>query len=326
MNFGHEHVGFSRFLPIYQERIWGGRAFESVFGRRLPREGAFGESWEVVDREDACTELEGGPLGGWNLHRVWTELAQEVFGTGSTDSQRFPLLVKFLDARESLSVQVHPRETGTGVGQGDPKSEWWYIVDAQPGAAVYAGFKRGVEERDFQRAMQMGTLEELLHRIPVQKGDGLYVPSGRCHAIGAGCLIAEIQQNSDTTFRVFDWNRVGPDGRRRELHVPESLACIDFTDYEPALEPNLQAQPFQCEFFSVSHVDVDARMSLPRQGGAVFLVVEGEVSSTETGSGRLVAGDCFLCPATGDGLELVPTQGRARLLRVDFPRAGRAAF
>lgn len=319
MNFGRGPVGFSRFAPIYQQRVWGGRAFESVFGRRLPREGAFGESWEAVDRADACTMLEGGALAGWNLHRAWSERAQEIFGKVCVAPQRFPLLIKFLDARENLSVQVHPRYPGTGVGRGEPKSEWWYVVDAQPGAAVYAGFKRGVELRDFQSALLDGTVEPLLHRISVRKGDSLYVPSGRCHAIGAGCLIAEIQQNSDTTFRVFDWNRRDAGGAGRALHVEDSLACIDFSDHEPSLEPALQERPFQCEFFSVSLVEVDTHLALSKEGGSIFWVLDGEVCPPDNPSGRLVAGDGFLCPAFEGGMELIPVQGSARLLRVDLP-------
>src|SRR5687767_1695966 len=160
---------------------------------------------------------------------------------------RFPLLCKILDAREKLSLQVHPPSPALG----EPKTEMWYIARADAGAQLYVGLKRGVTRHDFERALQGGTVEECFHTIPVRTGDTMFLPSGRVHAIGAGLVIFEIQQNSDTTFRVFDWNRVGLDGRPRDLHVAESLQSIDFDDVEPSLAA---AEPFSRGHFGIRPV------------------------------------------------------------------------
>ena len=310
--------GISRFAPVYWERPWGGRAFECCFGRRLPGPGLFGESWEVVDRPEACSVLRGGSFDGWNLRRLWRERAGEAFGVEPAPGTDFPLILKFLDARLTLSVQVHPREKGSGIGQGDPKTEWWYVVEAQLDACVYAGFQRGVDAGDLRKALKEGTVERLLHRIPVRKGDSLFVPSGRCHAIGAGCLIAEVQQNSDTTYRVFDWNRAGADGSRRALHLEEAFGCINFSDYEPALECSLSEKPFECGHFAVSLLEVREGVQLSGRTGAVFLVVEGEAVAVPNRE-RFVAGDTFLLPASvEEGLEIVPEERGVRLLKVDL--------
>src|SRR5208283_4935377 len=151
------------------------------------------------------------------------------------NENRFPLLCKILDAREKLSLQVHPPASRAAELGGDPKTEMWYIADAAPDAELYAGFKRGVTRAQFEKKIRTGDVAGCFHRIKVRKGDAMFLPSGRVHAIGAGLVIFEIQQNSDTTYRVFDWNRTGLDGQSRELHVAQSIASIDFNDFEPAL-------------------------------------------------------------------------------------------
>src|SRR5688572_1894607 len=215
------------FRPLYMERVWGGRRIENQLGRSLPPGLPIGESWELVDRDDAQSVVDVGDHAGMSLHQLWTEYRETVFGA-VPDSPRFPLLAKILDARETLSVQVHPPASVAPELNGEPKTEMWYLLEAEPGAELFAGFRRGVDRQQFESALANGDVAELLHRIPVQAGDTLFIPSGRCHAIGAGCLIVEIQQNSDTTYRVFDWNRTGLDGKPRQLHVAESLRSIDF--------------------------------------------------------------------------------------------------
>jgi len=154
------------------------------------------------------------------------------------NENRFPLLCKILDAREQLSLQVHPPVPGAVELGGEPKTEMWFIADATPGAELFVGLKRGVTRAEFEKKIKTGEVAECFHRVPVRAGDAMFLPSGRVHAIGAGLVIFEIQQNSDTTYRVFDWNRVGLDGKPRELHVAQSLASIDFNDFEPALVQN----------------------------------------------------------------------------------------
>jgi mannose-6-phosphate isomerase len=159
----------------------------------------------------------------------------ELLGSAKPVTTRFPLLVKILDAQEKLSLQVHPPAQIAASLGGEPKTEMWYIADATPEADLFAGLKRGTTREEFERKIKDGTVADCFQRLPVQQGDVMFLPSGRVHAIGAGNVIFEIQQNSDTTYRVFDWNRVGLDGKPREMHVPQSLASIDFNDFEPRL-------------------------------------------------------------------------------------------
>jgi mannose-6-phosphate isomerase len=222
------------FRPLFKERVWGGRTLERLYGKPLPRDVPIGESWEISDRPGNISVVENGPLAGRDLHWVLEQHPRELLGRAKPQAGRFPLLVKILDAQDKLSLQVHPPPGKAVELQGEPKTEMWYIAEAAPGAELYVGLKQGVTRSDFERSLQAGSVAECFHRVPVKAGDTMFLPSGRVHAIGAGLLIFEIQQNSDTTYRVFDWNRVGLDGKPRALHVTESLASIDFADFEPA--------------------------------------------------------------------------------------------
>ena len=213
---------FIRFEPIYQTRVWGGRLLAERFGRDLPDlELPFGESWEISAREEADSRILGGSLDGRRLTELWADpgLRRALFGEGAPEADRFPLLFKILDARDTLSIQVHPPASVAAALGGEPKTEVWYIADAAAGAMLYVGVKEGIDEARFREALASGEAESCVHSVPVSKGQHLAIPSGRLHAIGAGLLIYEIQQNSDTTYRVYDWNRPGIDGKPRELHV-----------------------------------------------------------------------------------------------------------
>jgi mannose-6-phosphate isomerase len=223
------------FQPIFKERVWGGRNLERLYHKPLPGSAPIGESWEISDRPGDASVIANGPLAGQDLRWLMEHHAEELLGPGKLPPARFPLLVKILDAQEKLSLQVHPpARVAPGLG-GEPKTEMWYVVDAAPGAELYVGLKRGVTREEFERRIGDGTVAECFHRVPVKKDDVMFLPSGRVHALGAGIVLFEIQQNSDTTYRVFDWNRTGLDGKPRELHVPQSLASIDFNDFEPRL-------------------------------------------------------------------------------------------
>jgi len=225
------------FVPILKERIWGGRNLERLFGRTLPPGGSIGESWEISDRPGDVSVVANGPLKGRDLHWLVDKHREELLGAAADRGGRFPLLVKILDAQQDLSLQVHPPAHKAADLGGEPKAEVWYVVDAVPTAAFYAGLKAGQTRKEFERRLRDGTVARCFHRLDVKRGDSLFLPSGRVHAIGAGNVIFEIQQNSDTTYRVFDWNRVGLDGQPRELHIGPSLESIDFNDFEPALAP-----------------------------------------------------------------------------------------
>lgn len=223
------------FHPLFKERVWGGRNLETLYRKSLPPGIPIGESWEISDRPGDVSVIANGPLAGKDLRWLMEHHERDLLGGAASQNGRFPLLIKILDAQDKLSLQVHPPPQKAAELGGEPKTEMWYIVRAAPAAELYVGLKRGVTRQDFERKIQMGDVAGCFHRVPVKAGDAMFLPSGRVHAIGAGLVLFEIQQNSDTTYRVFDWNRVGLDGKPRELHIAQSLASIDFTDYEPSL-------------------------------------------------------------------------------------------
>src|SRR5512138_666986 len=223
------------FNPIFKDRVWGGRRLEQLYRKSLPPGVPIGESWEISDRPGDVSVIANGPLAGKDLHWVVENHPRELLGNRSLHAGRFPLLIKILDAQDKLSLQVHPPASKAAALGGEPKTEMWYIADAEPGAELYVGLRRGSTRAEFEAKLKTGTVAECFHRLEVKAGDTMFLPSGRVHAIGSGLVIFEIQQNSDTTYRVFDWNRVGLDGKPRQLHVAESLASIDFQDFEPGL-------------------------------------------------------------------------------------------
>lgn len=216
-----------QFKPIYQERVWGGRGLESFLGRKLSGQQPIGESWELVDRDEAQSVVASGAWAGVSLRDLMTKHSEEIMGPGWVKDRPFPILVKWLDCRERLSLQVHPPATIAGKLGGEPKTENWYVAQAASGAAVLAGLKQGVDSTRFRVALQNGSAESLVHRLPTQAGDSLLIPSGVMHAIDGGNIILEIQQNSDTTYRVYDWGRLGLDGKPRAMHIEQSLASLE---------------------------------------------------------------------------------------------------
>jgi mannose-6-phosphate isomerase len=243
------------FQPLCMERVWGGRRLEELPGKVLPPSVPIGELWEVVDREEAQSIVSEGNWKGASLHELWKNHRAAIFGEAyiSSSAPRFPLLVKLLDASEKLSVQVHPPLNKAAELGGEPKTEVWYFLDSLPEASIYAGLKKGVTRDEFEVLLENGGVESALHQAPVKSGESIFIPSGRLHAIGEGNVIIEVQQNSDTTYRVFDWNRVGLDGKPRELHVEQSLKCIDFSDVDPVLDRG-KSLLAECEHFRVSRV------------------------------------------------------------------------
>ncbi|MEO5961672.1 MAG: type I phosphomannose isomerase catalytic subunit [Opitutaceae bacterium] len=293
-----------RFQPLYQERVWGGRALETALGRKLPPLQPIGESWEIVDRPEAQSIVEGGSLNAQSLRAVRTKYSLDVMGPEWPAEKPFPILVKWLDCRERLSLQVHPPAAVAGELGGEPKTENWYIAETAPGAELIVGLKRGVTRAQFERAIGERTLERCVHRFRVAAGDSILVHSGQVHAIDAGNLILEIQQNSDTTYRVYDWGRVGLDGHPRTLHVAQSLRSIDWNDFEPA---PVRAAPTSgviadCAEFRIRRVVLGAGEQ-PR----LLSVASGAVrASLENGSGtrapvgqKLQRGDNVLVPFAG---------------------------
>lgn len=229
------------FSPVFRDYIWGGRNLETKLGRALPP-GIIAESWEISGHPSSPTTVEHGPLAGQTLPEVTQSLGLDLVGYRSQamlDRGKFPLLIKLLDANQPLSVQVHPNDDYANRHENGElgKTEMWYILYAEPGAYLTYGLKPGVMPDSFRRALAAGTLETCLHQLPVKAGDAVFIPSGSVHAIMAGIILAEIQQNSDTTYRVYDWNRVGPDGKPRPLHVDKAIDVINFAQVEPGHFP-----------------------------------------------------------------------------------------
>lgn len=229
-----------RFEPIYRKYLWGGHRFQSLMNRDLPPDEIFAESWELCDHGEDQSIVTDGPLAGETLGALVARFGEELLGsacgsgtggsgTGGSGAP-FPLLVKFIDAAKNLSLQVHPDDAmGATLDPPDSgKSEAWIVLDAEPGSKIYAGLKPGVTHADLAQAIETGTAADLLHTFEARPGDVVFIPAGTVHAIGEGLLIAEIQQSSDTTFRLFDWNRVDADGKPRPLHIEQGLAATKF--------------------------------------------------------------------------------------------------
>lgn len=218
-----------RFKPLVKRARWGGTRLGSVLGKPTGTETDYAESWEFSDHGADQSVIVGGPWDGITLQDFTRHYNEALFGRHSGLKQ-FPLLVKFLDASDRLSVQVHPNDIQARIlhpGE-NGKTEAWVIVDAQPGACVYAGLKQHVDQFRLEQHLKNDTIEECLHRVEVQPGDCIFIPAGTVHAIGEGILLAEVQQSSDLTYRLSDWGRMGADGKPRQLHIEESLACIDW--------------------------------------------------------------------------------------------------
>lgn len=286
------------FAPIYMERVWGGRELETRLGRKLPPGAPFGESWEIVDREDEQSVVAGGPLRGQTLHALWSGRRAEIFGARHAEAgPRFPLLCKVLDARDRLSVQVHPPASVAPRLGGEPKTEMWYFLACDPGSRIYAGLRAGTTRERFEELLRAGRVEECLHVLPTEEGESIFIPSGRLHAIGEGNLIIEIQQNSDTTYRVYDWNRAGLDGKPRALHIEESLLSADFADHEPPLRPPAPGVLAECGHFRVELHELRGPKTLAAPGDfALAAVARGRAKCGDLVFGP---GDFFLLPASG---------------------------
>lgn len=290
---------FLQFNPIYQERVWGGRVLETFPGRKLPGVAPIGESWELVDRPEAQSIVAGGPWAGKTLRQLMVSHRAEIMGPAWPKERPFPILVKWLDCRDRLSVQVHPPAGIAARLGGEPKTENWYFAETDKEAAVYAGLRAGVTRASFESAIAAGTVDHCLNRLRVRQGDSLLIESGTMHAIDAGNVILEIQQNSDTTYRVYDWGRPGLDGKPRALHVRESLECLSANTAMPPQLVRGGGKLAQCAEFTIRRQELKAGEKVSFASGQqarILSVVDGELE----GSGTLRRGDNVLLPFAGE--------------------------
>jgi mannose-6-phosphate isomerase len=320
------------FEPYLRPMVWGGRRLESLVGKGLPAEGAFGESWEISGHPLHVSRVAEGPLRGVTLAELCSKHGRELFGDAPADLSRFPLLIKFLDCHEHLSVQVHPtdelaarlalRESG--------KTEAWVILEADANARIYAGLLRGTTRADVERAVAAGTVTSCLHSFTPKPGDCVFLPAGTVHAVGGGVLMAEVQQTSDATFRLFDWNRLGTDGKPRALHIRESLQAIDWSagPVNPVIPTALAGLPanvrgeglVRCRYFELNRFEIGETLSAAPGRLSIWIVVAGEVDlEFASYRRRCRRGETVLVPATAQVRWHAATrQPRPTLLQVQL--------
>jgi mannose-6-phosphate isomerase len=323
-----------RFQPLYRRYLWGGRRLATMLGKPLGEGDDYAESWEVVDHGDDQSVVVAGPHKGRTLQELVREHRDELFGgpmraesISARSLERFPLLFKFLDCNRTLSVQVHPDdEQGANLDPPDlGKTEAWVVLHAEPGSKIYAGLKPGVTRQSLAASLQTGHIESCLHWFEPKAGDCVFIPAGTVHALGTGLMIAEIQQASDTTFRLFDWNRVDASGKPRPLHIDESLAVINYAagpvgPQKPRTLAPGHERLVECDQFLLDRRDLAAATAFGGDGRFHLLaVIEGtvEVAGDLAGSplARAMTG---LIPAAAGPVEITP-RGRAILLDIFLP-------
>ena len=307
------------FTPKLCPKIWGGRRL-AQWGKALPAGAAIGESWDIYDRPGDSALVASGPLAGTSLQQLMREWGPRLLGQKEFEKghETFPIMTKFIDASEALSVQVHPDDDQAlrlGGAAESGKTELWVVVEAAPGSKVVAGMKPGSGRKEFLEALKAGQLEGVLNEFEVKAGDTIFIPAGRVHAIGKGCLIAEIEQNSETTLRVYDYQRL-ENGKLRELHVEQALECIRFEGPIAAM-PGLHGPgPVHSDYFHVERLDLQARTPLKNTQACfqILIFLAGEASlRTQAGLHAFQAGDTVLVPAELDAV-LEPGPAGASLL------------
>lgn len=316
-----------KFKPIYKEKIWGGNKLAEILGRNFSPLSNCGESWELSDIEDDVSVVTNGFLQENDLRDLIEVYMYDLMGEENylRYGLGFPLLIKLIDASDDLSVQVHPDdELATKYGQ-NGKTEIWYVLDADKDAGLYVGFKENVRKETYLKAVQDGIVDQLLNFYPVQKGDVFLIPAGTVHAIGKGVLLSEIQQASDVTFRIFDWNRVDEYGRSRELHTEEAMQAIHFEEvydgkiqYE--LKKNITYPLLRNAYFNINILSFDKplqKLYSDIDSFVIYICTEGEVHFLFNEEIiELKKGECLLKPAALETLNLVPLVPDSILLEV----------
>ncbi|MCU0719412.1 MAG: class I mannose-6-phosphate isomerase [Pirellula sp.] len=304
-----------RFQPIYRSYIWGGKRLAKELGKITPDDGIWAESWEIVDHREAESLVCEGQFKGKSIRELISGFPKEMIGR-TTPEERLPLLLKYLDCERVLSVQVHP-DDAYGATMQIPdrgKTEAWYVIEAAPGAVLYAGLKHGIDQSELERAISSGQTETCLHVIYPKSGDCVFIPAGTVHALGAGLLVAEIQQASDCTFRLFDWNRLDKDGKPRDLHLEQAMEVIDFESgprsicVRSELGTSGWSRLVECDKFCLEEAIGPNKMGI--EGGRFAIL------TMPKGSGRLLIQDDKWELNRGDSL-LLPAACPSSTLELD---------
>lgn len=326
-----------RFQPLFRQYIWGGRRLQTSLGKAIGSGDDYAESWELVDHGEDQSRVLAGELAGSSLHELLANFGEQLFGDSyATWNQterpealqyRFPLLFKFLDCNRPLSVQVHPNdEQGGTLNPPDlGKTEAWVVLEAEAGSKIYAGLKSGVNREQLADAVASGETESVLHAFEPRVGDCVFIPAGTVHALGAGLVIAEIQQASDTTFRLFDWNRVDSEGNSRPLHIDESLAVTDF-DHGPVHAVQATAKTadrellVECDKFVLQKRRLTQPTRLGEVGEMRFIaVINGSISVDGDPLGSPIErGETVLLPASCGDVVVTPSSS-SEILEVTLP-------
>ncbi len=283
------------FEPLYKSYIWGGKKISQL--RHLPEE-TIAESWEIVDRELEQSVVAEGPLQGKRLHEL---MGEDLLGVGRS-YERFPLLIKFIDAAKHLSVQVHPDEVTAKILQGESKNEAWCALDAH--SKVLAGLKQGVGRKELEQSLLNSSLPSILQEIELHRNELLFIPAGTVHAILSGSFLLEVQENSDTTYRIYDWDRKDQSGKKRELHLNEALQAIHWD-----ASPEKTFPPLQTPFFQINRMTIEKRKFLPSDFRSfhIYFLLTGELDIRAGGiTLSMEKYRAYLVPAKADSTELMP--------------------
>ena len=319
-----------KFSPVLKDKIWGGNKIKSVLGIDFAPLPNCGEAWVLSGVDGNQTGIVNGFLAGNDLNELVEVYMGDLVGDKVYErfGDEFPILVKFIDAADYLSIQVHPDDelaAKRNIGYG--KSEMWYIIDADPGAELISGFSKKVDQQTYLKHLNDKNLKQILNAEKVAAGDVFYMPAGRVHALGPGIFLAEIQQTSDTTYRIYDWDRVDSEGKSRELHIEEALDAIDFNvydDYKSQYQPkqNGTATLVNSPFFTTSLIQLDKALAKDYSeldsfviyvcvGGSVTIVHDGETEPQVT----ISQGEAILLPASIDRVDIIPSSD-SKLLEV----------
>jgi len=309
-----------RFKPIYKELIWGGEKLREEYGKKDAPE-MTGESWEISMVEDNISVVSNGFLKGNTLEEIIEVYMGDLVGDRIFEMYGtfFPILTKFIHSNDNLSIQVHPDDNYAMEHHGENgKTEMWYILEAEKDAKLIVGFNRDTDREGFLKSLKEGSLVELMNFEPVQKGDVLFMPTGRVHALGPGIVLAEIQQTSDMTYRIFDWDRTGPDGQPREMHIDHALNVMDFErrgDYKTSYTPRLNSTVnlADCPYFTTRYMQFDQPVDKDYSlidSFVIYMCMEGKVDLHYPGEKpeTLKKGDTVLVPAAIKELSLVPRE------------------